>query len=67
MEFKDIVSFIKDLSVIIGLWITFYKIGSWQTEHRGRRNIELAEETLSLFYEAQDVIEWIRHPLGFED
>ncbi len=67
MDFKDIVEFVKDLSVIIGLWITFYKIGSWQIEHRGRRNIELAEETLSLFYEAQDVIEWIRHPLGFED
>ena len=59
--------FVKDISVVIGLWVVFYKIAAWQIEHRGRRNIELAEETLALFYEAKDVIEWIRHPLAFGD
>jgi len=59
--------FVKDISVVIGLWVVFYKITAWQIEHRGRRNIELAEETLALFYEAKDVIEWIRHPLAFGD
>jgi len=57
--------FVKDISVVIGLWVVFYKIAAWQIEHRGRRNIELAEETLALFYEAKDVIEWIRHPVAF--
>lgn len=57
--------FIKDLSVVIGLWVVFYKIAAWQLEHRGKRNIELAEETLALFYEAKDVIAWIRSPLSF--
>ena len=57
--------FIKDLSVVIGLWVVFYKIAAWQLEHRGKRNIELAEETLALFYEAKDAIAWIRNPMGF--
>ncbi|MBU1147960.1 MAG: hypothetical protein KKD11_06360 [Candidatus Omnitrophica bacterium] len=57
--------FIKDLSVVIGLWVLFYKIAAWHLEHRGRRNIELAEETLALFYEAKDVIGWMRSPMSF--
>jgi hypothetical protein len=61
------IQFIKDVSVVIGLWLVFYKIAAWQIEHRGKRNIELAEETLALFYEAKDVIEWLRHPIGFSD
>lgn len=62
-----IMEFIKDLSVVIGLWVVFYKIAAWHLEHRGKRNIELAEETLALFYEARDVISWIRNPMGFEN
>lgn len=57
--------FVKDLSVVIGLWVIFYNIVRWHVEHRGKRNIELAEETLALFYEAKDVIAWIRNPMGF--
>ena len=59
--------FIKDLSVVIGLWVVFYKIAAWHLEHRGKRNIELAEETLALFYEAKDAIVWMRHPIGFSN
>ncbi|MDD5023423.1 MAG: hypothetical protein PHU63_04605 [Candidatus ainarchaeum sp.] len=57
--------FIKDISVVVGLWILFYNLSAWQREHRGKRNIELAEETLALFYEAKDVIAWMRNPMGF--
>lgn len=59
--------FIKDLSVVIGLWVVFYNVAAWHIEHRGRKNIDLAEETLALFYEAKDALEWIRHPIGFSD
>lgn len=62
-----VMEFIKDLSVVIGLWVIFYKIAAWHLEHRGKRNIELAEETLALFYEAKDVIAWMRHPIGFSN
>lgn len=62
-----IIEFIKDVPVVIGLWVVFYKIAAWHLEYRGRRNIELAEEKLALFYEAKDVITWIRNPMGFEN
>ncbi|MFH1548479.1 MAG: hypothetical protein ABID32_04115 [Candidatus Omnitrophota bacterium] len=65
MQKEIIMEFIKDLSIVIGLWVLFYKIAAWHLEHRGKRNIELAEETLSLFYEAKDVIMWIRYPGSF--
>lgn len=59
--------FIKDLSVVIGLWVIFYKIAAWHIEYRGKRNIELAEDTLALFYEAKDIIPFIRNPMGFSN
>lgn len=59
------IEFIKDLSVVIGLWLVFYKIAAWHLEHRGKRNIELAEDTLALFYEAKDAFTLIRNPMGF--
>ena len=55
-------TFLKDLSLIIGIWIAIYGIDSWRREHTGKRSIELAEETLALFYEAKDTIAHIRHP-----
>lgn len=42
-----------------------YGIGSWRREYRGKRQAELAEETLSLFYEARDAIKHIRHPFSY--
>lgn len=63
--YNGLMEFIKDLSVVIGLWVLFYNISAWQREHRGRRNIDLAEGTLALFYEAKDAIAWIRSPLSF--
>lgn len=62
-----VMEFIKDLSIIIGLWVVFYKIAAWHLEYRGKRNIELAEDTLALFYEAKDIITFIRNPMGFSD
>ena len=58
---------IRDISILIGIWVTIYGIDSWRREHRGKRQIELAEETLALFYEASDAISHIRNPLGFSN
>ncbi|MFA5339395.1 MAG: hypothetical protein WC317_04490 [Candidatus Omnitrophota bacterium] len=58
--------FIKDLLLILTSVIAIYNIDSWRREHKGKRNIELAEETLALFYEARDVIKYIRSPMGLE-
>lgn len=51
--------------MLIGIWVAIYGIDSWRREHAGKRQIELAEETLALFYEAQDVIAQIRHSISW--
>ena len=56
---------IKELSLLVGIWVTIYGIDSWRREHKGKRQIELAEETLALFYEARDAIANIRHPASW--
>jgi len=56
---------IKEISLLIGIWIAIYGIDSWRREHTGKRQIELAEETLALFYEARDAIAGIRHPVSW--
>lgn len=57
--------FIKHVSIIIATWSAIYGIDAWRREHVGKRQIELAEETLALFYEAVDVIKHIRHPASY--
>lgn len=56
---------LKDISILVGIWVTIYGVDSWRREHKGRRSIDLAEETLALFYEARDVIKNIRDPGSF--
>ncbi len=56
---------VRDLILIIGTCIAVYGIDSWRREHRGRRQLELAEEVLASFYEARDVIKYMRHPFSF--
>jgi len=60
-----IISFLRDLSLLIGIWVAIYGIDSWRREHKGRREIELAEDVLTLFYEARDVIKYLRHFIGY--
>lgn len=55
---------IEKVSVLIAIWAAIYGIDSWRREHRGKRRMELAEDTLALFYEAKDAIAHIRHPAG---
>jgi hypothetical protein len=60
----DLTETLKNVSLIIASLTAIYGIGSWRREYRGRRRAELAEETLSLFYEARDAIRHIRSPFG---
>jgi len=61
----DWIEVIKHISILIGIWVAIYGIDSWRREHTGKRQIELAEYTLALFYESIDVIKHIRHPFSF--
>lgn len=61
-------SFLKFLSAgatIFAAVVAIYGINSWRREFKGKRNIELAEEVLELFYKAEDAITAIRSPLGY--
>jgi len=60
----DWIELFKDTSILIATWVAILGVNSWRKEHRGRREIELAEETLALFYEAADAISHIRSPLS---
>ena len=60
----EYLSGIKEISLLIGIWVAIYGIDSWRREHKGKREIELAEDSLALFYEAIDVIKQIRHPVS---
>lgn len=61
----ELIVFLRDISLLIGTWVAICGINSWRREHTGKRQIELAEDTLALFYEAADVIHYLRHPFSF--
>ena len=49
---------------LIALVVFIFGLTAWKREYVGRRRIELAEDVLSLFYEAKDAISQIRSPLS---
>lgn len=59
-----VLEFLTQLSLLVGIIVGIYGIDSWRREHLGRRRLELAEETLALFFEAEDAIHHIRHPIS---
>ncbi len=61
----EIIGIIADMSVFFGICIAIYNINSWRKEHIEKRKIELAEDTLTSFYEAEDVIHYLRLPISF--
>ena len=55
-----LIQILESLAVIIASIVAIFGINSWRREMRGRKKYELAEEVLSLFYEAKDKISAIR-------
>jgi hypothetical protein len=56
---------ITAISVAIAALAFVVGVNAWRREFVGKRRIELAENVLALFYEAQDAIREIRNPFGF--
>jgi len=54
------------IAVILASIVAIYGVNNWRREARGKRKLDLAEETLSLFYEVKDVISDIRSPYGYQ-
>lgn len=61
----ETVAILTEISLLIGIGVAIYGIESWRREHKGKRQMELAEETLALFYEASDVIAYIRNIFSY--
>ena len=59
------IEIIKAISIILASIVAIYGINSWRRELRCKRKIELAEETLVLFYQAFDAINNMRFPGSF--
>lgn len=59
---KDVIGGFQGLATV-GLAV--YGIHSWRRDFLGKRQIELAEETLALFYKAHDAVRAIRNPGSF--
>ena len=60
----EITELAKNISVILGALALISGIRAWKREYIGKRKIELAEDTLMLFYQARDAISEIRNPFG---
>lgn len=58
----DMLATIRDLSILGAALAAIYGVESWRRESRAKKKTELAEETLTLFYEAEDAIKMIRYP-----
>jgi hypothetical protein len=58
----DVLETIRDLSILGTALVVIYGITSWRWESKAKKKRELAEETLTLFYEAEDALKIIRYP-----
>lgn len=62
---QQILEILGSLGIILASIVAFFGINSWRRELRERKQYELAEEVLTLFYEARDKISAIRSPGGY--
>ena len=64
ISFNDLQT-IETISIIVASWAAIggiiYGLNTWRREYIGRRKLQLAEEVLTLFYEARDAIHDIRN------
>ena len=66
MTLAEIAQIAQSVSVILAALFAIYGFDAWRREHIGKRRIELAEDVLSLFYQASDAIDQMRNPFGFD-
>jgi len=60
---------LTEMVAVIGGTVTamlaLYGLDAWRREHAGKRRMELAEDALALFYEAEVAIAHVRSPASF--
>ena len=61
---ESITNIAQALSVIAACWAIVSGVDAWKREFIGKRRIELAEDTMSAFFEIKDAIASIRNPFS---
>lgn len=56
---------LQTLAVIAASIAAIIGVSTWRKQMVGRRKMELAEEILTLVYEVQGAMEWVRNPAGW--
>lgn len=62
MDIPVITSIIQNIAVILASIIAIYGINSWRRETKWKKKYELVEDTLVLFYEADEKLKILRNP-----
>lgn len=60
----DIATIAQSVAIISACWTIIAGIGAWKREFIGKRQIELAEQTLAKFFEIKDALTYIRNPFS---
>jgi len=63
MIIVNILQVMSHIAVIAASVVAIWGINAWRREFKGKRDIELAEDVLCLFYRAERAIEAIRFPI----
>lgn len=63
MELGQILELTSHVTVIVASCAAIWGVRAWRREFKGKRDIELAEDVLCLFYRAESAIEAIRFPM----
>jgi len=64
---KAVPGIVTAVTAIIGVRIAASGLTRWRQEAIGKRRVELAEDVLADFYEARDIMEAARSPMGFDN
>ncbi len=65
----DWISAVGNAGMAVAAGLAVYQgirsLTAWRSETLGRRRMELAEEVLADFYEARDILRWVRSPMAY--
>lgn len=63
MSIENMLQIIRDVAVTAASLVAIWGINAWKREFKGKRDMQLAEDVLCLFYRAERAIEAIRFPI----
>lgn len=65
--YEVLAQLVRDIAVAWAAFSAVRGLDAWRQEFRGKREIEIAEETLMCFFQAREAIRAIRNPLGHSE